>query len=525
MAGQNQAMKMAEERSPGKPVGLAVINPKTVNLELTLRCNLKCKMCQRSFNGFTLPPVTDMTMSMVEKMLPLLTDAKCVWLSGFGEPLMHKDLVPIIQKIRAVNEETEIGFTTNFVLMNGRKLTDIVDSGLSLIQVSMDGDNEMGHSFAPTPEGVARYQKILWNNLGAFHEAKQRRGALKPRLQFCFVGMKRNIDQLRDVIQRGMQVGLSSIVVQPVRDYSGSLQGEDLFENRNYALPILDRAREYARRNGVEFICRFMDEKMSVTRQVCNFPQTFFHVAVNGDVYMCCEGIASDQNIGSTDPVTIWNSPPYRQLRLELASGKFRRKCWDCPLVKPTTDNETALRQGFIQMSPDALAEEIISYRKYIEGCHERERALEASRADRATDEDERSPGFQPFEAYARIVRRLAAADAAVSSIRCAQSLQQADRALLQECIHLLDSLLALIRDLNSAQATFPGMHRVIKEMADSAQGMTRIIQPVASCHDLRSVDRIISDQLIPTLGVWPGLLSDCRNELYQSLERAAVSA
>jgi len=519
------AMKTDEERNPVKWDGEAYTNPDTVNLELTLRCNLKCKMCQRSFKGFTLPPVTDMTMSMVEKMLPLLTDAKCVWLSGFGEPLMHKDLVPIIQKIRAANKKTEIGFTTNFVLMTDRKLLDIIASGLSLIQVSMDGDNEMGHSFAPTPEGVARYQKILWDNLGAFHEAKQRMGALKPRLQFCFVGMKRNIDQLRGVIQRGLQVGLSSIVVQPVRDYNGSLQGEDLFENRNYALPILDRAREYAHRNGVEFICRFMDEKMSVTRQKCNFPQTFFHVAVNGDVYMCCEGIASNHNICSTDPVTIWNSPAYRQLRLELASGKFRRKCWDCPLVKPTTNSETTLRQGFIQMSPDALAEEIINYRRYIEGCHERERSLEASQSTRATDQDDRSPGFQPFDAYAIIVRRLAAADAAVSSIRCAQSMQKVNRAPLQECIHLLDALLALIRDLNSAQATFPGMHRVIKEMADSAQSMARIIQPVASCYDLRSIDRIISDQLIPTLGVWPGLLSDCRSELHQSLERAAVSA
>jgi len=90
------AMKTDEERNPVKWDGEAYTNPDTVNLELTLRCNLKCKMCQRSFKGFTLPPVTDMTMSMVEKMLPLLTDAKCVWLSGFGEPLMHKDLVPII---------------------------------------------------------------------------------------------------------------------------------------------------------------------------------------------------------------------------------------------------------------------------------------------------------------------------------------------------------------------------------------------------------------------------------------------
>jgi len=34
-----------------------------------------------------------MPMAMVEKVLPLLKDAKYIWLSGFGEPLMHEDLV------------------------------------------------------------------------------------------------------------------------------------------------------------------------------------------------------------------------------------------------------------------------------------------------------------------------------------------------------------------------------------------------------------------------------------------------
>jgi len=355
---------------------LVETGPETVNLELTLRCNLNCKMCQRSFAGFGLPEITDMTMTMVRNVLPLLGKTKLVWLSGFGEPLLHPDLLPIIRLIRSVNPDIETAFTTNFLLVKGEKLKGIIEAGLTRIQVSVDGDNELGHAFSPTPEGVVRYQQVLWERLEEFHALKQELGKNNPELQFCFVGMRRNIHQLEEIIQRGLSVGLSSIVVQPVRDYDGSLTDEDLFENRDYALPILTAAKLFAERQGVEFIYRFMDDKMNVTRQKCPFPWTFFHVAVDGSVFMCCEGIPARHNVSTTNALDIWNSVPYLELRKELASGKVRRKCWDCSLVKPTTDNERIISQELLKLDALQLADEIMAQRRYIESVNARENSL-----------------------------------------------------------------------------------------------------------------------------------------------------
>lgn len=355
---------------------IAWTGPETVNLELTLRCNLNCKMCQRSFPGFRLPEHTDMTMTMVKNVLPLLARTKLVWLSGFGEPLLHPELLPIISLIRSVNPAIETAFTTNFLLVRGEKLKGLVEAGLTRIQVSVDGDNELGHAFFPSPEGVARYQQLLWERLEEFHNLKQQLGKSNPELQFCFVGMRRNIHQLEEIIQRGLTVGLSSIVVQPVRDYDGSLSGEDLFENRDYALPVLTAAKQFAEQQGVEFICRFMDEKMSVTRQKCTFPRTFFHVAVDGSVFMCCEGIPAGHNVATANALDIWNSAPYLELRKELADGRLRRKCWDCPLVKPTTDNERVISQELLKLDAEELAGEIMAQRRYIESVNARENRL-----------------------------------------------------------------------------------------------------------------------------------------------------
>jgi len=350
--------------------------PETINLELTLKCNLKCKMCQRSAEGFTLPELTDMPMKTVENVIPVMRDAKVVWLSGFGEPLMHPELVEIVSKIHEKNQQAVIAFTTNLVLMTPDKIEALIRAGLSRIQVSVDGENEMGHAFSPTPEGVARYQKLLWKRLEELHAAKKTLQVRNPELQFCFVAMKRNIAQLQGIIEQGLAVGLSSIVVQPLRDHDGTMTSEDLYANKEYALPLLTEAKRFAEQHGVEFICRFMDEKMSFTRDRCHFPWNFFHVAVDGQVFMCCEGISAEMNVNTTPAVEIWNSEIYRKLRKELATGALRKKCWDCPLVTPTTKDWAVLSRGLQEMSKEALIEELGVYRKYVSAVHEREDEL-----------------------------------------------------------------------------------------------------------------------------------------------------
>lgn len=352
------------------------IGPETINLELTLRCNLKCQMCQRSSKNFTLPELTDMPLKTVDNVIPLMSDAKVIWLSGFGEPLMHRDLAAIVAKIREKNANTVIAFTTNLVLMTQDKLESLITAGLSRVQVSIDGDNEMGHAFAPTPEGVARYQELLWRRLQELHHTKTRLQVNNPELQFCFVAMKRNIGQLKEIIQRGLAVGLSSIVVQPLRDHEGTMADEDLFVNKTYALPLLVEAQDFALQHGVEFICRFMDENMSFTRDKCHFPWNFFHVAAGGQVYMCCEGIPAEANVNDTPATEIWNAEVYRQLRRELATGAMRKKCWECPLVTPTTKDWSVLAMGLGEMPKEALIEELAAYRKYLAAVHQREDEL-----------------------------------------------------------------------------------------------------------------------------------------------------
>jgi len=77
-------------------------------VELTTRCPLRCRMCIREefkdwYGG-------DMNINDFKRLIPYLKDVETVILEGWGESLLHKNL---IEAIRLVKEGgSEVGFVT-----------------------------------------------------------------------------------------------------------------------------------------------------------------------------------------------------------------------------------------------------------------------------------------------------------------------------------------------------------------------------------------------------------------------------
>ena len=70
--------------------------PNILFLELTRRCNLACSMCRSGF-------MTDRTLDMSEAVLrrieeDLLPTARVVDLRGWGESLLRRDFLPIVER-------------------------------------------------------------------------------------------------------------------------------------------------------------------------------------------------------------------------------------------------------------------------------------------------------------------------------------------------------------------------------------------------------------------------------------------
>ena len=109
---------------------------RVLRISLTDRCNLRC--------GFCMPPdrtykFTDnlMTPKEIEKIVRVFAKlgVKKVRLTG-GEPLLRKDIVEIIERIKKIEGIEDIALTTNGIFLKN-KLRELKSAGLKRITVSV----------------------------------------------------------------------------------------------------------------------------------------------------------------------------------------------------------------------------------------------------------------------------------------------------------------------------------------------------------------------------------------------------
>ncbi len=104
------------------------------NLEPTFRCNLQCPMCPRFSSE---DPHLDMSAQTYERISEQMSLAHTVDFTGWGEPLLHPR---IYEMIRAAKERgCATTMTSNGTALNERNSTRLIESGLDVLTVSVDG--------------------------------------------------------------------------------------------------------------------------------------------------------------------------------------------------------------------------------------------------------------------------------------------------------------------------------------------------------------------------------------------------
>jgi len=160
--------------------------PETVQLAISNRCNFNCPMCQR----FDLKvQLIDFDFEVFKKILPNLKGAKNLILTGWGEPLIHPNLIEMIKL--GTQAGLKVRFTTNGNLLDEKLREKIIDSGLDAITFSVDQiENKSGSSGHPIAEQL--------NNIIALRQLiESKKSPLKIYLQTVIT--KDNHDDIMDV--------------------------------------------------------------------------------------------------------------------------------------------------------------------------------------------------------------------------------------------------------------------------------------------------------------------------------------
>lgn len=220
--------------------GLRLLRPVThlvkLYIEPTNACNLDCSTCFRQGWDEPLGRMSEATFEAILDGLPALDPMPTVYFGGIGEPLAHRQIVAWVAKAHALGTRTEL--ITNATLLDERTAAGLIDAGLDLLWVSIDGARP--ESYADVRLGAELTQVIA--NVARF--SKRRKGGHHPwpELGIAFVAMKRNIADLPEVLELGLELGAKHFSVSNVLPVTSELQQEMLYSRARNALAYMDSA-------------------------------------------------------------------------------------------------------------------------------------------------------------------------------------------------------------------------------------------------------------------------------------------
>ena len=355
--------------------------PRTVSIETTSACNLKCVHCTVSLPGYK---GKTLSWESFGRVLPFLERHRpLVHLSGHGEPLICGRFVQMFEAVVAAG--CRVSFQSNGMLLSPELTCRLLDAGAAdgFVQVCFSLDAAEQGLFEHIRRGASF--ETYCRNVSFLAEEKRRRGVTSPRITFEFVAMKMNAEQLPAAVRLAAQLGGEEFIVSDLVECEG-LEAQGLAHDVDSARPYFREAREAARSVGVRFwampafdrLTRDAASDGATARAAagagdrderpdqsaprtgpelpamtappapppgippappsrglvkdCHDPWRTTFVQANGDVIPCCFMELPMGNVAEQPLHAIWRGPRYRALRRLVASTEPPAQCRRCIL-------------------------------------------------------------------------------------------------------------------------------------------------------------------------------------------------
>lgn len=195
-----------------------------IYIEPTNRCNIDCRTCMRQNWDVTLGKMSAKTFAAIEASLAELTPPVTVMFGGIGEPLLHPQTADMIAAVKALGFRAEM--ITNGTLLTERRAKQLIEAGLDLLWVSIDGSSP--ESYADVRLG-AELPRVL-ENLRRFRRLRRPAHRPTPEIGIAFVAMRRNIADLPEVLRIGKSVGAKHFSVSNLLPHSAEMEEEILYK-------------------------------------------------------------------------------------------------------------------------------------------------------------------------------------------------------------------------------------------------------------------------------------------------------
>ncbi len=319
--------------------------PKILWIELTSRCPFKCVFCTREVRWGA---GQNMDFEIYRSLVEQLEEPEFIGLNYSGESIHYPRLIDAIELACATGAYTEL--VTALSSASESLVQRIVESDLDRLAVSIHTLDDMEYRDI---YGFGSLQGLR-KRIDQLNELKARLRKRTPKLDFCFVAMSRNLDQLPALSRYAREVGASEIVVHPVigrhpvpYDFSRELNSNKLTANFKESLR---QALTTTRIECPGVPVTVLNPDLDLNPQLHSIPRSYApalpaggrihtcdqspfesaHVLASGDVVVCeVHDEIPMGNLHFSRLGEIWHSGRYRRFREEYVAG-LNPGCRNC---------------------------------------------------------------------------------------------------------------------------------------------------------------------------------------------------
>lgn len=308
-----------------RKINYPLVGPKVLQISLTNRCNLSCRMCSIANS---LPKDQELSTAQI---LHIIDEAhgygiKEILLTG-GEPFLREDLFEIARYCHGKGLRSIV--TTNGTLINELMVESIINSEISHLHFSIDGLGPTNDYF----RGPGAFDKII-KAVKLLSEKRKKDHFFS--LGFACTVMDNNVDQLSDLVKLADNLDIDVINFQPlVKDNSNFLDKTlPLFWVKQENIPVLSeeirKIRDYKGKHitiyeepHLELLIKYYKGQLSRKDWTCfgGFKTVFICFSNKQPLVYSCHGVCG--NLDEVKLKAAWLSPDAYKLRVHS------RKCKD----------------------------------------------------------------------------------------------------------------------------------------------------------------------------------------------------
>lgn len=303
-------------------------HPRTVQIEASSNCNLRCPSCSlsREVNpGRNLSPDE---LRLILDRLPFRPDS--VSLNGIGEPLVNPRFFELVDILDG--RSISCSFFTNGTMLTPRLREAILSRrNVSYVGISCDGARKETFEALRYGAKFETWKEFVRDFLGAAHD----RHPNPIQTTMSTVVSRRNLSELTGIVDLASELGFRSVVfsdVMPSDEVAASLaisQDDWAAYDKN---GLVTRGNQRGLDVALNIRRTQIPPKVTVR---CFQPWGYAMVSVEGDILPCCAIVGSDQakvmgNLFQQDFGEIWSGSDFKGFRRSAAEGT-NDLCNRCP--------------------------------------------------------------------------------------------------------------------------------------------------------------------------------------------------